>query len=102
MAGHYVFPGGILDPADWQYSFWQHHVDLDGQNRCNRLGGGSLSAEQIVAYGVAAIREHGSYEIHGEAEILASLDELLGDFVRDHRMKLPGGKAYEPCYRLVR
>ena len=57
MAGHYVFPGGILDPADWQYSFWQHHVDLGGQNRCNRLGGGSLSAEQIVAYGVAAIRE---------------------------------------------
>jgi 8-oxo-dGTP pyrophosphatase MutT (NUDIX family) len=57
MAGHYVFPGGILDPEDWQYSFWQRHVDLDAQNLCNRLGGGSLSAEQIVAYGVAAIRE---------------------------------------------
>ena len=57
MAGHYVFPGGILDPEDWQYSFWQRHVDLGGQNLCNRLGGGSLSAEQIVAYGVAAIRE---------------------------------------------
>ena len=28
--------------------------------------------------------------------------ELLGNFVRDHRMKLPGGEAYEPCYRLVR
>jgi hypothetical protein len=57
MAGHYVFPGGILDPEDWQYSFWQRHVDLGGQNRCNRLVGGSMSAEQLVAYGVAAIRE---------------------------------------------
>ena len=57
MAGHYVFPGGILDPEDWQYSFWQRHVDLDGQNLCCRLGGDRLSAEQIVAYGVAAIRE---------------------------------------------
>ncbi|MGD2096616.1 MAG: hypothetical protein PVG35_03490 [Desulfobacterales bacterium] len=57
MAGHYVFPGGILDPPDWQYGFWQHHVDLSGKDLCNRLGGGSLSAEHIVAYGVAAIRE---------------------------------------------
>ena len=57
MAGHYVFPGGILDPEDWQYSFWQRHVDLDDQSLCSRLGGRSLAAEQIVAYGVAAIRE---------------------------------------------
>jgi 8-oxo-dGTP pyrophosphatase MutT (NUDIX family) len=57
MAGHYVFPGGILDPEDWQYRIWQHHVDLDAKNLCNRLGGGSLSAEQAMAYGVAAIRE---------------------------------------------
>jgi 8-oxo-dGTP pyrophosphatase MutT (NUDIX family) len=57
MAGHYVFPGGILDPEDWQYNFWQRYVDLGGQDLYNRLGNGSLSAEQIVAYGVAAIRE---------------------------------------------
>ncbi len=57
MAGHYVFPGGILDPLDWQYSFWQRHVDLGGQILWNRLGGGILSAEHSVAYGVAAIRE---------------------------------------------
>ncbi len=57
MAGHYVFPGGILDPADWQYTFWRNHVDLTVKSLCDRLGGGSLTAEQIVAYGVAAIRE---------------------------------------------
>lgn len=57
MAGHYVFPGGILDPEDWQYAIWQQHADLDGQNLVHRLGGGSLSLQQIMAYGVAAIRE---------------------------------------------
>ena len=52
--------------------------------------------------GVRAIRERGPFEIRGDADIMESLDELLAAFVRDDRMKLPGGKAYEPCYRLVR
>jgi pyrimidine/purine-5'-nucleotide nucleosidase len=70
---------------------------------CNlrRLFSG-IVAGNVKPEGVAAIRQNGPFEIRGEAEILESLDELLGDFVRDHRMKLPGGKAYEPCYRLVR
>lgn len=56
MAGNYVFPGGILDPADWNLTVWQNHVDLPAERLCTRLGGG-LSTEQIMAYGVAAIRE---------------------------------------------
>jgi 8-oxo-dGTP pyrophosphatase MutT (NUDIX family) len=56
MAGNYVFPGGILDPADWNLTVWQDHVDLSAARLCDRLGGG-LSPEQIMAYGVAAIRE---------------------------------------------
>lgn len=56
MGGNYVFPGGILDPADGNLSVWQNHVDLAAERLCNRLGGG-LSIEQIMAYGVAAIRE---------------------------------------------
>jgi hypothetical protein len=47
-----------------------------------------------------AIREHGSFEIHGEAALMQSMDGLLTSFVADHRMKLPG-KHYEPCYRLI-
>ena len=57
MAGHYVFPGGILDPGDWRYTFWRNHIDLDVKGLCDQLGRGSLTAEQIVAFGVAAIRE---------------------------------------------
>jgi|GEM_PF-5534836 len=29
------------------------------------------------------------------------LDKLLQAFVQQHRMKLPGGRPYEPCYRVV-
>ena len=32
---------------------------------------------------------------------LKPLDELLKAFVAQHRMKLPGGAAYVPCYRVV-
>ncbi len=56
MAGHYVFPGGILDPDDWRFDVWKDHVDLEGTGLASQLGG-SLTPEEIVAYGVAAIRE---------------------------------------------
>lgn len=51
--------------------------------------------------GVQAIREHGPFELRGEPEIMSMLDRLLTRFVAQHRMKLPGDKPYEPCYRLV-
>ncbi len=51
--------------------------------------------------GVRAIREQGPFEIRGEREIMSSLDNLLTRFVAQHRMKLPGDKPYEPCYRIV-
>ena len=57
MAGHYVFPGGVLDPEDGQTDIWQHHVDLNVKDLNDRLLGGSLTAEQFMAHGIAAIRE---------------------------------------------
>jgi hypothetical protein len=47
-----------------------------------------------------AIRDKGKFEISGDPQIMKSLDRLLGSFVEQHRMKLPG-TAYEPCYRVV-
>ena len=61
-----------------------------------------IVAGNVKPDGVQAIRKNGPFEIQGDGDIMESLDALLGGFVRDHRMKLPGGKAYEPCYRLVR
>jgi predicted Rossmann-fold nucleotide-binding protein len=60
-----------------------------------------IVAGNVKPSGVAAVREHGPFEIQGEAGIMEALDRLLAAFVKDHRMKLPGGAAYEPCYRVV-
>jgi len=50
--------------------------------------------------GVAAIRAAGPFQIRGEVELMAAVDELLSAFSAQHRMKLPGS-TYEPCYRIV-
>lgn len=61
-----------------------------------------IVAGNVKPDGVRAIRQHGPFEISGEPEIMESLDALLTSFVVNDRMKIPGGKAYQPCYRLVR
>jgi pyrimidine/purine-5'-nucleotide nucleosidase len=55
----------------------------------------------VKPLGIQAIREHGPFELHGERDIMQSLDSLLTRFVAQQRMKLPGGAEYEPCYRVV-
>jgi predicted Rossmann-fold nucleotide-binding protein len=60
-----------------------------------------IVAGNVKPEGLQAIRENGPFEIRCEAEIANSLDALLTGFVSHNRMKLPGDKAYEPCYRLV-
>jgi hypothetical protein len=60
-----------------------------------------IVAGNVKPEGVQAIREHGPFEIRCEPQIAQSLDALLTAFVSHNRMKLPSGKAYEPCYRLV-
>jgi predicted Rossmann-fold nucleotide-binding protein len=58
-------------------------------------------AGNVKEDGIREIEEHGRFEIHGEPEIMAPMDELLQSFVEQSRMKLPG-KEYIPCYRVVK
>ncbi len=60
-----------------------------------------IVAGNVKEEGILAIEQHGPFEIHGEPEIMAALDHLLAAFVQQHRMKLPGGAVYQPCYRVV-
>ncbi len=50
--------------------------------------------------GIKAIERHGPYELAGDPAIVKLLDALLGAFVAQKRMKLPGTE-YRPVYRLV-
>jgi len=58
-------------------------------------------AGNVKDEGIRAVEQHGDFEIRGETSILDPLDSLLKSFVAQQRMKLPG-KAYKPCYRLIK
>lgn len=60
-----------------------------------------IVAGNVKPEGIQRVREHGLFEIRGERALMSLLDEILAGFVRENRMKLPGGSAYRPCYRLV-
>lgn len=60
-----------------------------------------IVAGNVKPEGLEAIRQHGHFEIRGEREVMQSLDALLAAFVKDNRMKLPGSRAYKPCYRVI-
>ncbi len=60
-----------------------------------------IVAGNVKPDGLEAIRRHGNFEIRGDREIMELLDVLLASFVNDNRMKLPGGKRYTPCYRVI-
>lgn len=60
-----------------------------------------IVAGNVKDKGIRLIEQYGPYEIHGEASVMRPLDDLLQAFVDQHRMKLPGGTPYVPCYRLV-
>lgn len=60
-----------------------------------------IVAGNVKAEGIQAIEEHGNFEIRGDATIMEPMDKLLTSFVAQHRMKLPG-RAYIPCYNIIR
>ena len=60
-----------------------------------------IVAGNVKDKGIRLIEQHGPYKIRGDAAIMQPLDRLLQAFVKQDRMKLPGGAAYEPCYRVV-
>ncbi|TBR11199.1 MAG: LOG family protein [Lysobacter sp.] len=58
-----------------------------------------IVAGNVKEDGIRRIEEHGPFEIHGDADLMQSLDALLRAFVQQHRMKIAGD--YRPCYRVA-
>ncbi len=59
-----------------------------------------IVAGNVKEEGMRAIEAQGPFAIDGDAQIMRALDALLQAFVAQQRMKLPGGNAYVPCYRV--
>ncbi len=89
MAGNYVFPGGVLESGDDDQNHWQEHIDLNPEQLCERLGG-SLREQEILSYGIAAIRETfeeaGVFLGHNEEQTSVGLGKL-------NRMRQEAGLA---------
>ncbi|MGO4777041.1 pyrimidine/purine nucleotide monophosphate nucleosidase domain-containing protein, partial [Lysobacter sp. 2RAB21] len=58
-----------------------------------------IVAGNVKEDGMRRIEEFGPFEIHGDTDMMQSLDELLRAFVEQRRMKIAG--EYKPCYRVV-
>ncbi len=56
-----------------------------------------IVAGNVKDAGIQMIRQQGPFRLHGDPEILRSMDALLRSFIAQGRMKL-GTKAYNPCY----
>ena len=58
-----------------------------------------IVAGNVKEEGMRRVEEFGPYQIHGDADMMQSLDALLRAFVEQHRMKIAG--QYKPCYEIV-
>ncbi len=54
----------------------------------------------VKDHGIRMIREHGPFTLHGDRDIIDVLEKVLGEFITQGRMKLPGTR-YESCFRLA-
>lgn len=59
-----------------------------------------IVAGNVKADGIHEIEKYGPFTLDGDLNLMKKMDKLLRDFVEQDRMKLPGGTAYEPCYRI--
>ncbi len=60
-----------------------------------------IVAGNVKEEGIRTIEEFGHFELHGDAEIMHPVDELLESFAKQNRMKLPG-REYKPCYKVIK
>jgi hypothetical protein len=96
---------------DFQHPFIPTHANMAGLELTSQLSTAQLAsnlrkamsgivAGNVKTFGLTQIQQHGPYQLNAEAALLEKLDVLLQSFVAQDRMKLPGSKAYEPCYRV--
>ncbi|MDR0218197.1 MAG: nucleotide 5'-monophosphate nucleosidase PpnN [Enterobacteriaceae bacterium] len=109
----YSFNWAMKIPDDLQHPFEPTHENMasldlhlnqppENLAAALRRAFSGIVAGNVKESGIQAIEKHGVFKLHGDADIMRRMDSLLEDFVRQDRMKLPGGTAYEPCYKIIR
>ncbi len=79
------------------------HLNQRPENLAARLrqAFSGIVAGNVKAEGIQEIERKGPFVIHGDPVLMKKMDRLLNDFVVQDRMKLPGGSAYVPCYKVA-
>ncbi|GAB3364758.1 nucleotide 5'-monophosphate nucleosidase PpnN [Lysobacter sp. P5_B9] len=106
----FFFNWSIAIPEEFQRPFVPTHeamaaLDLHHGRKPHELAAdlrrafSGIVAGNVKEDGMRRIEERGPFEIHGDTEIMQSLDALLRAFVEQRRMKIAG--EYRPCYRVV-
>ena len=108
----FFFNWRLTIPEDFQHPFVPTHEAMAGL-RLNRgrethllaadlrRAFSGIVAGNVKVEGIRAIEQHGKFRITGDADLMSAMDAMLSNFVLQHRMKLPGGSAYQPCYDVV-
>lgn len=108
----YYFNWGLKIDHAFQMPFFPTHENMrnlslhQNQERHElaanlRRAFSGVVAGNVKESGIRAIEKHGHFEISGDLSIMEPMDALLAAFVAQGRMKLPG-KAYTPCYRVIK
>ncbi len=106
----YYFNWTLKIENDFQHPFAPTHENMSGLDlhleqpkqllAANlRRAFSGIVAGNVKDEGITAIKQHGPYELSGDKSLMADMDKLLGAFVAQGRMKLPGSK-YIPCYKI--
>lgn len=97
-------------PRQFQLPFVATHANMAALNLDQSRPASELAADLRRAFsgivsgnvkpdGIAAVREHGPFELHGAAHLMSALDRLLQAFCDQGRMKI-GAQGYVPCYQV--
>ncbi len=108
----YGFNWSIKIAPDLQLPFAPTHENMSSLNlhpeqpaeelaAALRRAFSGIVAGNVKEVGIQAIEEHGPYQLSGDPEMMKQMDSLLRDFIKQDRMKLPGGTAYKPCYEIL-
>lgn len=108
----YQYQWGLKIEPEFQLPFIPSHEVMANLNLHYQTNKAELAANLRKAFsGIVAgnvksdtikqIEQLGPFHIKGDPHLMELMDNLLGAFVAQHRMKLPGS-AYVPCYQIVK
>ncbi|MDG6895970.1 LOG family protein [Volucribacter amazonae] len=109
----YGFNWSLKIPEEFQLPFIPTHQNMESLDLHLEQSTMSLIANlRRVFSGIVAgnikpdsidqIEQYGPFKLHGDKHLMEKVDQVLQDFVVQHRMKLPGGEDYVPCYQVIK